>query len=131
MRRDHPDLVAIDGVSVTGAGGFPSPFFGTSAAAPHVAALVLEGLKHHQPLLSKSGTATTLFSILQDSAVDLGDSGFDQTFGAGRIDAVTAVDALPAPTPIPSLSVWGLVSLGTAFGALLVIFARRRASAGW
>ena len=34
-----PDVVAVDGVSVTGAGGFPSTFFGTSAAAPHVAGL--------------------------------------------------------------------------------------------
>jgi subtilisin family serine protease len=130
--RLKPDVAAIDDVSVTGAGGFPSPFFGTSAAAPHVAgvaALVLEGLKHNQPLLSKSGAATTLFSILQDTAVDLGDSGPDQVFGAGRIDAVAAVDALPTPTPIPSLSVWGLVSLGTAFGVLWVTFARRRARA--
>jgi hypothetical protein len=36
--RMKPDIVAIDGVAVTGAGGFPNPFFGTSAAAPHVAA---------------------------------------------------------------------------------------------
>ena len=34
-----PDLTAADGVSVTGVGGFASPFFGTSAAAPHAAAI--------------------------------------------------------------------------------------------
>ena len=34
-----PDFVAADGVSVTGVGNFPSPFFGTSAAAPHAAAI--------------------------------------------------------------------------------------------
>ena len=34
-----PDVTAIDGVSVTGSGGFPATFFGTSAAAPHVAGL--------------------------------------------------------------------------------------------
>ena len=34
-----PDLTAADGVAVTGAGGFPRPFFGTSAAAPHAAAI--------------------------------------------------------------------------------------------
>ncbi|MCH9010600.1 MAG: S8 family serine peptidase, partial [Chloroflexi bacterium] len=37
--RAKPDLAAIDGVSVTGAGGFPNTFFGTSAAAPHVAGI--------------------------------------------------------------------------------------------
>ena len=43
--RTKPDVSGIDGVSVTGAGGFPRTFFGTSAAAPHVAgiaALVLQ-----------------------------------------------------------------------------------------
>ena len=32
--REAPKVTAIDGVSVTGTGGFPSTFFGTSAAAP-------------------------------------------------------------------------------------------------
>lgn len=44
-RIDHPavvnrpktDIVAIDGDDVTGTGGFNSPFYGTSAAVPHVA----------------------------------------------------------------------------------------------
>src|SRR5207237_1303588 len=43
--RTKPDISAIDGVSITGAGAFPTPFFGTSAASPHVggiAALVLQ-----------------------------------------------------------------------------------------
>src|SRR5262249_8130542 len=43
--RVKPDISAIDGVSVTGAGKFPTPFFGTSAAVPHmggVAALLLQ-----------------------------------------------------------------------------------------
>src|SRR5262249_54432367 len=34
-----PDITAADGVSVSGAGGFSSPFFGTSAAAPHAGAI--------------------------------------------------------------------------------------------
>ena len=43
--RVKPDIAAIDGVSITGAGSFPVPFFGTSAASPHmggIAALVLQ-----------------------------------------------------------------------------------------
>ncbi|HEX5313784.1 MAG TPA: hypothetical protein VFX38_02615, partial [Gammaproteobacteria bacterium] len=38
--RPKPDLVGIDGVTVSGAGGFPSPFYGTSAAAPNVASVI-------------------------------------------------------------------------------------------
>jgi subtilisin family serine protease len=37
--QPKPDVTAVDGVSVTGAGGFPKTFFGTSASAPHVAAI--------------------------------------------------------------------------------------------
>src|SRR5207245_2882448 len=37
--RTKPDITAIDGVSVTGDGGFPSTFFGTSATSPHVGAI--------------------------------------------------------------------------------------------
>ena len=43
--RVKPDIAAIDGVSITGAGSFSAPFFGTSAAAPHmggIAALLLQ-----------------------------------------------------------------------------------------
>src|SRR5262249_10697746 len=39
LLRQKPDITAADGVSITGVGGFPSPFFGTSAAAPHAAAI--------------------------------------------------------------------------------------------
>lgn len=35
----QPLITAADGVQVTGVGGFGSPFFGTSAAAPHAAAI--------------------------------------------------------------------------------------------
>ena len=98
--RLKPDVAAIDGVSVTGAGGFPSPFFGTSAAAPHVAgvaALVLQALRETQPGLSKAAEATEVFNTLQSTAIDLGDSGPDQVFGAGRVNALAAVESLLNP----------------------------------
>ena len=84
--RPKPDLAAIDGVSVTGAGGFPSPFFGTSAAAPHAAAVAAL-------LLQVNPTLPPLFlrEVLGAAAVDLGPPGFDPTFGFGRIDALAAV----------------------------------------
>jgi hypothetical protein len=81
--RQKPDLTATDGVSVTGAGGFPSPFFGTSASAPHVAGVAAL-------LMSGGRTAAAVATALKQSAVDLGAAGTDTTFGAGRIDAFAA-----------------------------------------
>ena len=37
--RQKPDITAADRVSVTGVGGFPTTFSGTSAAAPHAGAI--------------------------------------------------------------------------------------------
>ena len=50
--RPKPEVVAIDGVAITGAGGFTNPFYGTSASAPHVAgiaALLLEAERLDRP----------------------------------------------------------------------------------
>ncbi len=87
--RQKPDIAAIDGVSVTGAGNFPSIFFGTSAAAPHVAAVV--ALLHQ---LDPQATPGTIRTALDQSAVDLGTVGNDSSFGAGRVDALAAADHL-------------------------------------
>ncbi len=89
--RAKPDLVGVDGVDVSGAGGFPSSFFGTSAAAPHsaaVAALLLGGGVCNGQLVH---------DCMTDAAVDLGAGGFDDVYGHGRIDALAAADeCLPA-----------------------------------
>lgn len=67
-----PDFVGVDGVSVSGSGGFPPAacgfpapnppvFYGTSAAAPHVAALIA--------LLESSGyTSNQVYGVLQQYA---------------------------------------------------------------
>ena len=92
--REKPDLIGIDGVAVTGAGGHRTPFYGTSAAAPHVAgvaALVLEATRRAQPTLSKKAAADAVFATLSETAVDLGLEGFDDRFGFGRADALAAV----------------------------------------
>jgi hypothetical protein len=81
--RQKPDVSAIDGVSVTGAGGFPSPFYGTSASAPHVAGVAAL-------LMSGGRTAAAVRTALRQTSVDLGAVGADTTFGAGRIDALAA-----------------------------------------
>ena len=78
--RQKPDLTATDGVAVTGAGGFPSPFYGTSAASPHIAGVAAL-------LMSGGRTAAAVTTALRQTAVDL---GAVTTYGAGRIDAFAA-----------------------------------------
>ena len=131
--RTKPDLAAIDGVAVTGAGTFPSPFFGTSAAAPHVAgvaALVFEAVKEAQPGISRTGASSQVFDALRDTAVDLGDAGLDQAFGAGRVDALAAAQSIPSAEPVPALSTWAMVALGVALGGLLLVRTLRRGRFG-
>jgi subtilase family protein len=82
--RQKPDVVAPDGVS-TAVNGF-SPFLGTSAAAPHaaaVAALMLE----KQPVLAP----VTVYSALERTAIDMGPPAFDFDSGFGLIQADAAV----------------------------------------
>lgn len=83
--RLKPDLCGIDGVSITGTGGFPNPFYGTSAAAPHAAAIAAQVWAQHP-----SKTGNQICSWLNTSAVDLGVTGFDYVYGYGRTDALNA-----------------------------------------
>ena len=83
--RPKPDICGVDGVSVTGAGGFPTPFYGTSAAAPHVAAVCAQ-LWAQFP----SKTGARIRDFVMSTAVDLGTLGFDNIFGYGRADALNS-----------------------------------------
>jgi hypothetical protein len=108
--RLKPDIAAIDGVAITGAGRFPSPFFGTSAAAPHVAGIAALVL-HAAPCLISGGSFETvaaraaLRDTLLSTADPLGGSVPNLTFGFGRANAFRAVqagrDICPAGTPVP------------------------------
>jgi len=96
--RPNPTLVGPDGGNTTffgsdaGSDGFPN-FFGTSASAPHVAAvaaLILDA----NPLLSEEQVR----SILETTAIDMDnpytagfDSGFDAATGFGYVDALAAL----------------------------------------
>jgi Subtilase family len=98
--RLKPDIAAIDGVSITGAGRFPSPFFGTSAAAPHVAgiaALVLQAapclLSGRPGAIDVVGARTTLRNLLVLTADPLSSPVPNQMFGFGRANAFRAVDS--------------------------------------
>lgn len=94
--RLKPDATAIDGVLVTGSGGFSVPFYGTSAAAPHAggaAALLLScnpALRAGEPGDDPASDRTALRNALLGSAVDLGPAGPDMTYGHGRLDALAA-----------------------------------------
>ena len=99
VSRPKPDLCGVDGVAVTGAGGFPTPFFGTSAAAPHIAAIAAQRWGAYP-----EKTGDEIRTELCDSAVDLGSAGRDNIYGYGRADALnmgwqpafTTVDAVIA-----------------------------------
>jgi subtilisin family serine protease len=85
--RPKPDVAAFDGVATTVAGF--APFFGTSAAAPHVAAIAALMLERNPGL-----TPQAIQAALRETAVDVGMPGFDAVAGAGRVDAVAAVSAV-------------------------------------
>ena len=87
-----PAITGIDNVSVTLAGLGVSPFAGTSASAPHlaaIAALLLEA----DPTL----TPAEVLAALQSSAADRGAAGFDNTYGAGLADALAAFNLVNVP----------------------------------
>jgi hypothetical protein len=81
--RLKPEIVAPDGVSTSVPG--LSPFFGTSAAAPHAAGVAALLLSRNPGL-----TPSQLSDQLKGTAVDLGSPGPDNTFGFGRVDAFPA-----------------------------------------
>ncbi len=100
--RLKPDLAAADGVS-TAAPGF-DPFFGTSAAAPHVAAIAALGLS-----LDPVGGAEAVRQALTTTALDIEALGLDRDAGAGIVDAFAVVAALQAGggAPVPPSDVVG------------------------
>jgi hypothetical protein len=102
ISRQKPDITAADGVSVTGAGGFGIQFFGTSAAAPHAAAIA-GLLKAANPSL----TPAMVRDALQNTAIDNEAGGVDRDSGYGIVMADTALASIGA-SPIAAN-----VTLGT------------------
>ena len=83
--RQKPDICGVDGVFVTGAGGLDTRFYGTSAAAPHVAAIAAL-LESRFPSMSPS----EIRQLMYDTADDYWTTGHDVAYGYGRVNAYRA-----------------------------------------
>ncbi|MBI3402017.1 MAG: choice-of-anchor D domain-containing protein [Acidobacteria bacterium] len=118
--RVKPDVAGLDGVSITGAGSFSNPFFGTSAAAPHlgaIAAVVLQGapclLSRSTSTIDAASARSTLRNLLVRTADRLGDPNPNNVFGTGRANALSAVQAtLPVWNGRATLNVDGNIPGG-------------------
>jgi hypothetical protein len=95
-----PDLTAADGVSTTPPGF--APFFGTSAAAPHAAAIAALVWSYNPTL-----TPDQVHDILTNSCLDIMDKGWDRDSGNGILMADLALKNTPAPTSIGPTTTYG------------------------
>jgi subtilisin-like proprotein convertase family protein len=92
--RKKPELTAADGVN-TSVPGFGT-FFGTSAAAPHAAAIAAL-VKSAKPRLAPN----RIRRALTRTALDIEAIGVDRDSGAGIVDAFAALqDVGAAPSPV-------------------------------
>jgi subtilisin len=67
---------------------------GTSMAAPHVAGV-------GALLMSRGRTASQAWSVMVESALEAGATGWDDGYGHGVVDALAAVNAAPGEDPPP------------------------------
>jgi hypothetical protein len=105
-----PDMTGVDGVNTSFFGfdvpqdpdGFPN-FFGTSASAPNVAAVVAMMFEANGGRIDHR----TVRTLLQNTSIDMDDNrtagfdrGFDFASGSGLIQADAVLDAMPAGNPV-------------------------------
>jgi subtilisin family serine protease len=96
--RLKPEICGPDGVTTL---TYPSPFYGTSASAPHVVGAAAL-LKSAHPLW----TAAQLRNELTSSAVDMGTSGADYLYGYGRLRLLFPFETVSIDsTPIAGISI--------------------------
>jgi Subtilase family/HYR domain len=84
-----PDITGADGAMTSAAVPGFNPFFGTSAAAPHAAAIAAL-LQSYAPALTPAQDRTTL----QSTALDIEAAGFDRDSGAGIVMAFQALNSV-------------------------------------
>ncbi|MEL6163685.1 MAG: S8 family serine peptidase, partial [Cyanobacteria bacterium J06628_3] len=100
--RQTPDFAAIDGTDTTFFGqtisgdgnSFPN-FFGTSAAAPHAAAIAAL-VNQANPTF----TPADIYNALETTAIDIGAAGFDNVTGFGLINAYDAIFGSVVPASL-------------------------------
>jgi subtilisin family serine protease len=85
-----PEFTAADGVTTTPSGF--APFFGTSCAAPHAAAIAAMVLSYNPAL-----TPAQMRTVLTNSCVDIMGAGWDRDSGSGILMALKALQNTPAP----------------------------------
>ena len=113
-----PDFVAPDCVNVTGAGGFNTPFCGTSAAAPHIAGLMA--------LLVSGYPDTSPYKLLQESATPMGTPSPNGGFGYGLPNMETLLKKGLRPTPRKSSGGGGVTDLISLLALGLAAARRQR-----
>ncbi len=106
IQRNKPELVGPDGVNTTVNMGVDydnnsySNFFGTSAAAPHAAAVAALLMQGKNKFSNQSVTSPQeIRTILQTTATDMNTPGFDFTSGYGFINADAAMRTFAKPEP--------------------------------
>ncbi len=105
--RNKPEIAGPNGVNTTisfnnidydGDGVFPN-FFGTSAAAPHAAAVAALLIQGQQKYLTHTSTPAEIKSLLTSTALDMGTPGYDPITGYGFIQPLAAMQTFASPKP--------------------------------
>jgi hypothetical protein len=110
MVRNKPDFAAPNGVNTTVdlTGGNPAlnidndqypNFFGTSAAAPHVAAAAALLINASEKYALSTPSPAQIRALLANSAIDIAPAGFDLASGSGFIQPDVAVRTFASPKP--------------------------------
>lgn len=97
--RQKPDITGINKVEVSGAGGFPKIFAGTSAAAPHIAGLLALEWSLFPEYPSDEMREALCATTLQLA----GQTGWEAAFGYGLPDALKMYTRLNESVPVNPL----------------------------
>jgi YVTN family beta-propeller protein len=108
--RHKPDFTAPDGGnSSVSFGALVDPeldskpnFFGTSAAAPHAAAVAALIQQAKSRFTGSFASPSEMRAMLKSTAVDIGPAGDDVTSGSGLIQADLAIKSFANPAPVLS-----------------------------
>ena len=103
--RNKPDFTGPNGVNTTVYMGgvnidgdlFPN-FFGTSAAAPHIAGVAALLMEARQRFYSEQLAPQQVRTLLQTHAVDMNTPGFYYVSGYGFVQADSAIRSFASPT---------------------------------